>query len=413
MTAYEKTASLGALLLSLIPIALWISGCQSIERNGTDPRPQVYFGILEQTVVKGQEVKIPVVMQQAPSGDLSLGYTVETKLESTEYDIRPEKLSFSPKQLSDTIYITSKSDRKESENLTLRLSAAPEGYRLGAVNFIDVAFASPLLISFKSLEYTLHKEGLLSVNLKNTSGRTQKALQDMSIEINIDRQNSSAKEGEHFDFPDGKILTIKKGQREGTIRIRQLKQEVGHTVLRLSLSKAPNTVFGQNPTTGVTFEPPYDFTGHWLYSGSVIADNFSFMESGKYPPIDGKEGDQISISGDTDKLDFTFDLGSSLSAYFPKSTKGTFNREFINYNFDAKEWTAYKIDGINILISPNATKIRPAEVAFNIDGNELTVYVYDMEPIEYFLDTYNYMNDGSFIPPMIGYPAVYYFKKAE
>lgn len=413
MTEYKKTASLGSLLLSLVPLALWMSGCQSIERNGTDSRPQVYFGILEQTVVKGQEVKIPVVMQQAPSGNLSLSYTVDTKLESTEYDIRPEKLSFSPKQLSDTIYITSKSDRKESENLTLRLSAAPEGYRLGAVNFIDVEFASPLLISFKSLEYTLHKEALLSVNLKNSSGRTQKALRDMTIEINIDRQNSSAKEGEHFDFPDGRILTIKKGQREGSIRIRQLKQEVGHTALRLSLSKAPNTVFGQNPTIGITFEPPYDFTGHWLYSGSVIEENFSYMESGKYPPIDGKKGDQISISGDSDKLDFVFAFDSSLSAYFPKGAKGTFSREFVNNNFDSKEWTAYKMDGVNVLISPNANKIRPAEVAFNIEGDKLTVYVYDMEPIEYFLDTYNNMNDGSFTPPMIGYPAIYYFKKAE
>lgn len=36
-----------------------------------------------------------------------------------------------------------------------------------------------------------------------------------------------------------------------------------------------------------------------------------------------------------------------------------------------------------------------------------------MEPVEYFVDTYSFMNDGTFDPPMIGYPAVYTFTRQK
>lgn len=410
-------------LLILLPsLLIALTSCDSIKRGEVDARPQVYFDGTSFVISKDEIVKIPVKLQEAPSGNVEVSYklsSIDKEISFEEFTTTPEVLSFTPTRKTDTIFLQSNTTQKESVNMILALNQIPDGYREGLVNYVTLNFlgSSSFFISFASETEYLNRMCDVTLNLLNDRNRAQRALKELSYTIEVDHQRSSAVEGVHFDFPEGKEVSFKVRDRNASVPIRMLKHEVGREKIILNLIPVTGTQLGRIATMNIVIKP-IDFSGKWNFESFENGDMFSWMEDMTLE-ITGAEGDNIVITpSGADELNFEFNISGTLKQILPAKSKGTFVREFRNVMGDFSEpLTVYQIENINVAASPNEQVLKTAQVGFTIvkedDGTEtLHISFFDLKPVGFFKEVYGIFDDGTYGDfPLLGTAPRYTFKK--
>lgn len=405
------------ILLLLLGLVYALAACQKIDRNKVDPRPQVYFSgkDIAYTIPVGEVVKVPIKLQSKPSSEVQVSYELTGALSKEEYEITPSVLTYSPSKLTDTLFITNNSHQKSNMEMLLSILEVPNGYREGLINFVTVQFGGSPIAKFSARRLAMNRTGIVGIQLRDINSKRFYAPSDMKVRVKIDKERSTAIEGEHFKLREGASIDIKKRHADANLLIDRLKYDPQHNQIFLEIIPAAGVAIDEVDSKVVlTIEKPLDMSGTWLYKSFNLGD-FSWAEPDKYAPIVGEEGDVITIKKLDDKTyHLDFKLKGSLRHYFTKDTPAVFRDEFRLDGGYGPKITEFAVEGINESISPNFQTIRDGVISFELgkqkDGKRtLLIYVYDMKPKEYFAKSYSYMDDGTTKYPMLGYAAKYLF----
>lgn len=398
-------------------ICILCGSCQKIERNHVDPRPQVNFSgdQISYSISKvGDAIEIPVKLQVAPKSEVKVRYELTGPLGKDEYIATPEVLTFSQDKTSEIIRITNNSHQKSNTDMLLSITEVPTGYREGLINYLTIVFGGSPIAVFGERRTTMNRTGIIPIHLKDIKGGWFRATSDLEIQVKVDPEQSTAIEGEHFRLRTTNPI-VKKRDRSTTLLVDRLKYDPNHNKICLKIIPRAGIAIDELYSRCIVTIVPQDISGTWKYKSFNI-DDFSWMEDPNYPPIKGEDGDFLKVQKvDDTTYSFHFELKGSLKYYFTQSpTTAVFSREFITQEGHGDHLVEFTINGINENISPNFQTVRSGVIGLRLgkqaDGKRvLTLYVYDMNPKEYFFESYSYMKESPTKYPMADYPARYTF----
>lgn len=405
-------------LLVLSALVGILVGCQNIERNSTDPRPQINFSGAQISYAipdVGKSIKIPIKLESAPTSEIGVTCELTGPLGKDEYKVTPEVVTFTPTKTSDTVYVTNLSHQKSNIEMLLSILKVPDGYREGLINYVTIEFGGSPIALFSGRQLTMNRTGIAEIVLKDINGKWFYSPGETEIQVKVDTERSTAIEGEHFKLNPGNTVTVKKRKKSATLNVERLKYDPNHNKICLEIVPRSGVAVDELDSKCVLTIEPQDISGTWKYKSFNIGD-FSWVEDSKYPPIKGEDGDFLKVQKvDDTTYNFHFELEGSLKHYFTQSTTtAVYSREFITQEGYGDRLVEFTIDGINENISPNFQTIRSGVIGLQVgkqaDGKRILVlYVYDMKPKEYFSESYKMMNDFSTKYPLADYPARYTF----
>ncbi|MDO4771385.1 hypothetical protein [Porphyromonas sp.] len=413
------------LLISIIAFLTLLS-CDKIDRHGGDMRPQVSFEALNLSIEQKKSVKIPVKIQTAPSQEIRLQYVTkgDEGIEA-DFEITPEVITFAPNKLTDTLVLTNKSERQDPSVLHIYLGDVPKGYRKGIVDFIRVELQGkrPQTISFAKAEDILFKERPYPVTWKDENGRNKRFRSPETYPIEIDTEGSTAVEGVHFTFPQGKHMVFKPGGPRGIghLHVRALKHDPNANTIKIKIPHTAGVAGGAQGSIVIKITEPTDLSGTWMFDKFVnesdFVDTAGEVETEEIKKITGEEGDRLVITGTPGSHVIKPSFKGTLRHLFAGENTTRLERElFISGN---TLYLGLKVDNINVNISPLSEKVRTAEIGFSTVKDEKTgeeylyMAVYDLEPTHYFSKTYAFFAGPDVKFPMLEMPPTYKFKKLK
>lgn len=403
-------------LLVLSALVGILVGCQNIERNSTDPRPQINFSGAQISYAipdVGKSIKIPIKLESAPTSEIGVTCELTGPLGKDEYKVTPEVVTFTPTKTSDTVYVTNLSHQKSNIEMLLSILKVPDGYREGLINYVTIEFGGSPIALFSGRQLTMNRTGIAEIVLKDINGKWFYSPGETEIQVKVDTERSTAIEGEHFKLNPGNTVTVKKRNKSATLNVERLKYDPNHNKICLEIVPRSGVAVDEVDSKCVLTIEPQDMSGTWKYKSFSNKSDFDWFETA--PAIEGQEDDAIVITKRDDATyDIDFQINGTLRHYFTKDTPAVFKREFINDGGMGEHITEFTLEGINENISPNFQSIRSGVVGFGLGKQEdgkrvLTVYVYDMMPKEYFRGTYDIMADGVTEFPILGFAPRYIF----
>lgn len=317
------------------------------------------------------------------------------------------------------------------KNITATLTAAPEGYKLGLMSYTEIQLLSQasVLYSFDKPEDVLTMSGAFTLNLEQAMGGKYKVAQDTEFQVSVD-PSSTAEEGVHFEFPNGKVIQVAKNQSAGDLQIKCLKAEEGKDLLVINLEPKDGFVAGANKSISIKIQGAYKLAGTWAFDKIANQEWWASswgLDTTTFPK--GTVADRIEFKAieSSENYDFTPQMTSDLKNYFGTGTRvATFQgerEEIMQEEGGLKPSTVnisvLSIPGINVNFSATSQSVRDALVGFrtikNADGEDvLECTIYDYEPTEGALgELYEMFKDFGDTPAMLSAPLRLHFKRVE
>lgn len=298
----------------------------------------------------------------------------------------------------------------DNKELYVNLKSAPEGYRLGLMNYASVTLLSNegVLMSFDEATAEVALLGDITINLTSMSGSRYRTKVATTFKLIVD-PSSTAVEGEHFEFVNGPQITIPKNKYKGTITLRCIKHEEGHDKLVLRLADKDGYGIGNLGTITIKLKGQDNFTGTWQLA-SINTDEIKqyYVEDESKAPK-GSDKDLITFSGSEAPLSYTFtpNLQGDLKNYFGNDERSVTWLEDTQMTYQmemgaTRYVSTLQIPNVNVNFSSTQTSLRTAKVAFRLfeeNGEQmLECSIYDWEPQgdDYGAMIYSFMGDMSY-----------------
>ncbi|SCH49023.1 hypothetical protein ACNOHN_04405 [Bacteroides zhangwenhongii] len=412
------------------------TACSSDDDNKSEI-PQLNFEKSNYTLAS-KTVDIKLIADAPAAGTISVPVSFSgAATETTDFTASANAFTFKAGETEAVITLTrvEGSAGDENKTLTVNLGNAPAGYNIGVMSYTTVTLLSKngVIMSFEDEKGILTLTTSYSAALTSMSGSTYKATDDLSLNVEVD-PSSTAVEGVHFDFVDGKkYVTIAKGKNKGTVSLKFLKKEKGKDKLVLRLSDRDGFAYGNNPAITITIQGACNLEGTWAFKEvsnfSYWKDNMGISSTDMTNFPTGTSADQITFTGNSyTEYTFTPELSGSLKNYFGSTirkvkfkveeVKELWEQSYIEMHSIPINVSVYTFPNINGKFSSTQLDIREAEVSFRsitVDGKEiLECTIDDYIPTDFLAEAW----EGNFqyweeTPPMLSNPLRIHFTRVE
>lgn len=414
------------LLTLLMGLQAGISSCQRIIPSEVDKRPQVHFAnVNSYEIFIDKEVKIPIRLNGSIEKEIEVTYELVGKMGKEEYETFPKTLTFGPNKKEETLTIKNKNKSEGPVDMLLEIKDVPSGIREGLINFVSIKFLGNVIayVHYKTSNISLKRNSEIAVELKDYTGQRIKAPKDLEITAKVE-DSSSAKEGEHFEFPEGKVFKIEKGKSEVSIPIKRKTFDKAHTNIKLGVS-TPSGIKANslNGSCTISIEDPIDLSGIYTFDKFTNEKDFSTFENTADAVMTFSTGDKITIKktdNNEDRYSIEYHIKGNIKSFFPKNNNGTltFNREIILKEYDQSSCLVFDVSDLNVHFSEKSEHRRTAEVGIKTlkqgDKESLQLLLYDLEPKNYLHGTYEAFKTGNKSKyPLMSYPPTYSFIKEK
>lgn len=227
------------------------------------------------------------------------------------------------------ITLTRLTEGDHSRSFQLALLPASDGsYELSLKNFSIVQVLSKAVYrqGFTQSTGKLLSETSYAVALTlNPSGR-YRVNEDTPLTLEVD-PSSTAVEGEHYTFPEGKQVVVPRRQNSAPFKLRFLKREPGHDKLVLRLVELDGFTDGRNASLTITITGPEDFSGKWKLRA---LENASDLEGYSIDPkqlFTVDPADHIELTKTATGYQLVSSFQSNLKNYFPASAQAAVTGE--------------------------------------------------------------------------------------
>lgn len=416
-------------LLSVLFIAsmLIVASCSNEDTPGSTP--QLNFDQPRYGLSKG-EVQIKLVAEQAATSKVEVPFTFTgTAVEGTDFETSADYFTFNAGESESVITLTRVEDNigEEEKSLTINLGQAPAGFVIGTMNFTSVELYSnqSIFVSFDKDIAILTEASSYGINLEKMNGNRHNVADATTFEVEVD-EASTAEEGVHFQFENGKTLTIDKNKNSGSIAVKFLKKEEGKDKLVLRLKEKVGYAYGSNPAITITIQGPYLLSGTWTFdkiSNLEWWQTYWGQDVSTFPK--GTSADKITFTGNTHaEYTFTHQIQGDFKNYFISGSKVTYVGEVDKTYQEAggitrvtEKVAVLKFEKVNVNFSSSNEKIREAVVGFRVitvNGKEvLECTIDDFEPTDFLAATYDMFKDFGEDPVMASAPLRVYFTRAN
>src|SRR5690554_399298 len=416
-------------LLSILFIASMLVLASCSNEDSPVLTPQLNFDQPRYSLSKG-DVQVKLVAEQAAASRVEVPFTFSgTAVKDTDFTASASYFTFNAGETEAVIILTRIEENigEEEKSLTITLGAAPAGFEIGTMSFTAVELYSNMSIfaSFTNDVAILTESSDYTVNLEKMDGTLYRVADETTFEVEVD-EASTAEEGVHFEFAEGKTFKIAKNKNSGAIAVNFLKKEADKDKIVLRLKDKDGFAFGSNATITITVQGPYTLNGTWAFSEISNIDWWATswgQDTSNFPK--GTSADKITFSGNSHtEYTFTHDIKGDLKNFFITNSKATYQgEEYRTFQemggisrVDYKV-AVLKFEKVNVNFSASNEKIREAVVAFriiNVDGKEvLECTIDDFEPTDFLADTYNLFKDFGEVPVMASAPLRIHFTRSN
>ena len=268
-----------------------------------------------------------------------------------------------------------------------------------------------VFMTFEKATDVLTENGNYTISLGTLEGLRYKVPAATTFEVTVD-ETSTAVEGTHFEFPNGKTITLDANDYEGKIAVKFLKKEEGKDKLVLRLAEKSGYAFGSNQTITIELIGRYGANGTWAFKEIKNLEYYATMwgsDTSKFPT--GTAEDLITFIGDEEGNTYEFipDLQGDLKNFFVTSCTATYKGEaekLIEEDSGMRpvyaNMTVLEFGEVNVNFSATNSTLRAAEVSFRtitVDDEEiLELTIDDYEPTDFLTDEYGLFGDTESLP---------------
>ena len=400
-------------LFALLAVAALFTGC---EKSKEQPLPEVSFetaspllsddGVATFRIVsdyKGQDaVTIPVKFSSTNGAVAQTDYTV-----SADAFVLGGAQPLTQISVTPLVYGSKKDVSAEI--------VIPEGFKAGKFTKSSFVISEKLgYVSFSKSKSIMTDNTEVGISVFNDKGHEQKVSVDTEFEVKVNTEKSTAVEGTHFKFTNGKSVKVEKGKSSAAVKIELIGEDADaeHNLLVLELVESQKYAFGDKISTKVEISGPSwkVFGGKWVIK-EIVDKEEDFYQNGEtaetmagYPKFNKDDSFTIDFNSGT----FTPDFKSSLKNYFIGESKFTtcgqpkwygdkknFNIKFGIYrSFMAN---VIELDNVNRYFSETETsesKLAYLGLALDSeDSNLLHVLVVDHEARTFLKNTLSWWGD--------------------
>lgn len=404
------------------------TSCSSDDDGNPAEIAELNFNQARYSLAKG-EVELKLISDQPAGTTVSIPVSFSgTAVEGT--DFTADKVITLKAGETEAVMKVKRIDEnigEEDKELVVNLGTAPEGYKLGIRNYtaVELLGNTGVLMSFDNATDILSLSGIYYISLQKMTGGNYKVPSAMNLAVEVD-PSSTAVEGIHFEFVDGKYAVFEKNNYQGSVTVKFLKKEIGKDKLVLRLSQKDGFAYGNNATTTITINGANELEGTWAFD---MFANKDWLKS-NYPPEFGEgyydeeafpkasSNDKITFTGNShEEYTFTPNLVGDLKNYFNKECKATFEKEEnkvfqeLGYPKVEKRVAVYNFASVNVNFSATNNKERSAKVSFRVTTKDnqkvLECTLDDYEPTDFFTGIYEFeQNMAEYAPLRIYFKAV-------
>lgn len=398
MFNFNFTSTMRKYLFALLAVAALFTGC---EKSKEQPLPEVSFetaspllsddGVATFRIVsdyKGQDaVTIPVKFSSTNGAVAGTDYTV-----SAEAFVLGGAQPLTQISVTPLVYGSKKDVSAEI--------VIPEGFKAGKFTKSSFVISEKLgYVSFSMSKSIMTDNIEVGISVFNDKGHEQKVSVDTEFEVKVNTEKSTAVEGTHFKFTNGKSVKVEKGKSSAAVKIELIGEDADaeHNLLVLELVESQKYAFGDKISTKVEISGPTwkVFGGKWVIK-EIVDKEEDFYQNGEtaetmagYPKFNKEDSFTIDFNSGT----FTPDFKSSLKNYFVGESKFTTCGQpkwYENKNFNIKfgfsrSYMANVIELDNVNRYFSETETSESKLAFlglaldSEDPNLLHVLVVDHE----------------------------------
>ena len=399
MFNFNFTSTMKKYLFALLAVAALFTGC---EKSKEQPLPEVSFetaspilsddGVATFRIVsdyKGQDaVTIPVKFSSTNGAVAKTDYTV-----SAEAFVLGGAQPLTQISVTPLVYGSKKDVSAEI--------VIPEGFKAGKLTKSSFVISEKLgYVSFSMSKSIMTDNIEVGISVFNDKGHEQKVSVDTEFEVKVNTEKSTAVEGTHFKFTNGKSVKVEKGKSSAAVKIELIGEDADaeHNLLVLELVESQKYAFGDKISTKVEISGPTwkVFGGKWVIK-EIVDKEEDFYQNGEtaetmagYPKFNNEDSFTIDFNSGT----FTPDFKSSLKNYFVGESKFTtcgqpkWRGENKNYNIKfgfSRSFMANVIELDNVNRYFSETETSESKLAYlglaldSEDPNLLHVLVVDHE----------------------------------
>ncbi len=316
-----------------------------------------------------------------------------TAEKDTDYTVSAEEFVYGGENPVTTITVTQIGFNAEK---TIKASlTVPEGFVAGKYQSTSfnlqgkVAYSSFIGQNLKLLQ-TLP----VSVGVSKLDGTPYKLQYSGELAVSVNTEKSTAVEGTHFNFPNGKTVTIAPEESEGVLNIEAVAFEAGKDKIVLNIEPSNKFDIGMNAEITITMVSYKDFLdGEWVISELVTtaesmeetwyieSENYEAQLS-KYPEFNA--ADKFSFNGETGV--FTPNFTSGFKNYFTDATTVAVGDIFYERGVGSKTTLqTYKFATANRNFSAETPSKEECIVGMAMDMEDDTVelYIIDWVPTDF------------------------------
>lgn len=397
------------------------TSCSSDDDGNPVEIAELNFKQARYSLAKG-EVELKLISDQPATTTVSIPVTFSgTAVEGTDFTA-DEAITLKAGETEAILKVKRIEENigEEEKELVVNLGTAPTGFKLGVGNYtaVELLGNTGVIMSFDNPTDILSLSGIYYVSLQKMAGGNYKVPTAMNLNVEVD-PSSTAVEGTHFEFSEGKYAIFAANKYQGSVAIKFLKKEAGKDKLVLRLSQKDGFAYGNNATITISINGANQLAGTWAF------DKFANKEwlKSSYPPEYGagyydeatfpkaSSNDKITFSGNSYKeYTFTPNLAGDLKNYFNKECKATFEKEEnkvfqeLGYPKVEKRVAIYQFASVNVNFSASHHKERPAKVSFRvttIDNQKvLECTLDDYEPTGFFTGIYEFEQNMADYAPL-------------
>ena len=400
--------------LMMAAFAFVFAACSDDDEGGTQNLPQLNFAAARY-VLADDSVDIVLKADQAPASTVEVPVTFSGATEGQDFTASSPSFVLEAGMTEATIRLTRIVEKiaDEEKTLTINLGTVPAGYRAGTMNYTTVQLLSnnSVFMTFEKATDVLTENGNYTISLGTLEGLRYKVPAATTFEVTVD-ETSTAVEGTHFEFPNGKTITLDANDYEGKIAVKFLKKEEGKDKLVLRLAEKSGYAFGSNQTITIELIGRYGANGTWAFKEIKNLEYYATMwgsDTSKFPT--GTAEDLITFIGDEEGNTYEFipDLQGDLKNFFVTSCTATYKGEaekLIEEDSGMRpvyaNMTVLEFGEVNVNFSATNSTLRAAEVSFRtitVDDEEiLELTIDDYEPTDFLTDEYGLFGDTESLP---------------
>ncbi|MBD1421207.1 DUF4843 domain-containing protein [Sphingobacterium chuzhouense] len=416
---------LNAILVVLLTVTGLFASCSKDDDNAT----LTTIGFAEErfSLDMNNEATLTIVSTAAMSSGQAVPLTVVSNLvEGEDYELSTDKFTFAEGAREAKVTVTLLKDIADEDALEFSLSPVEFGTLGLSKATIGVSNADVILYTFDKPDYTLTQSIELTLQLSKITGSFT-AEKAMEFEVELDPA-STAVEGEHFSFADGKKIIIPAGQNKGTIRLNLIQHEEDKKEIVLKLKQLPVVFRAGNYDKGVvnTSDATIDrLVGEWKFSS---LHNVEWWQQSWGIDVTGfpknTVDDVLIFEGEDLRVDHTAELKVNLTGdlknYLRNSTVELLDEVVERMQEDVGQPVVQMLLAkvtANVHFSAKEVKERQAEIGlrvFDHSGTEyLDVTIRDYEPTDFLKDTYEMFKMFGDDPVMKSAPLRFRFERVK